>query len=211
MNTRNSAAHVLWVGAALLLLACAGPGVKQASAPSGPAAAPAVSDSSIYAQSRQAEQDGSRLYAAFKAPGAEPEPAEVANARAAVKDFCDYDYKPVFVADARPGVDYVYFIGTGSSDDILVWGRHYRVEVEKATGKIVSVAPSTKSCLAMSLTAGLPPGAKLVSPSITHLLSPSPSEFHVFLSLKLDMPVTVATSYGLWSVEAGKIRLLDKR
>ena len=211
MKMKISVAHALWGSAALLLVACAGAGTQQGARASASAAAPAVSDSSIDVQARQAEQDGNRLYSTFKNPGSAPDAAEVANARAAVKDFCDYDYKTVFVADGWPGVDYVYFIGTSNDADTLVWGRHYRVEVEHATGKVLSVLPATKSCLAMSLTAGLPAGAKLVSPAITHLLSPAPSEFHVFLSLSLGLPLSVMTSYGIWTVEAGKIRLLEKR
>lgn len=155
--------------------------------------------------------DGKKLFDAYTQSLA-GKPAEIAAARAAVTNYCEgLSYKAVEVDDALPGQDFVYLIGTTSEPDVIVWGRHYRVVMDKNSGAVSRVAPSTYSCAAISLTKGLPAGAALVSPAITHLLSPAPSEFHVFLSLTESKPLTVMTSYGIWTVEAGKISLLEKR
>ncbi|HEY3644880.1 MAG TPA: hypothetical protein VGM16_06015 [Gammaproteobacteria bacterium] len=205
MYRESSSIRHAWPLLLVLLAACAAPQTHST------AASPAVSDADVMAQARQAEVDGKRLFDA-SSQAAAGKPAEVAAARAAIKDYCEgMSYKTVEVDDARPGQDFVYLIASSGDADDIVWGRHYRVAVDQASGAVSGVAPSTHSCLAMSLTKGLPAGATMVSPSITHLLSPGPSEFHVYLSLALAKPITVMTSYGLWTVEAGKISLLEKR
>lgn len=206
MGNRLSLLRHVWPLLLVVLAACAASETDPSSSQ-----AAAVSDADVIAQARQAEVDGKKLFEAYS-QGITGDAAEVATARAAVTDYCAGDaYKAVEVADARPGQDFVYLIAsTGSSDDI-VWGRHYRVALDKAHGSFATVSPSTRSCFAMSLTRDAPPGYTLVSPSVTHLLSAAPSEFHVFLSLTESKPLTVMTSYGIWNVQAGKISLIAKR
>lgn len=205
-----------WPLLLVTLVGCAASGTSRSSAPSVAqdpfGSGVAIPDAEVAAQASQAEVDGKKLFDAYTAAAA-GKAVEIAVARAAVTDYCgNLDYKAVEVDGARPGQDFVYLIATTDEPDVIVWGRHYRVALDEASGKVLNVAPSTHSCAGTSLSPkGLPPGATLVSPSITHLLSPVPSEFHVFLSLEFPKPLSVMSSYGIWIVDKGKIRLLEKR
>lgn len=77
------------------------------------------------------------------------------------------------------------------------FGRHYKI----VDG---TVTPSTKSCFVQ------PASPRAVAAVVTHLLSETPTEFHVFLSLAQDKPIYVMTSLGVWAVEKGKIRLVKQ-
>ena len=192
----------VWWPLLVLLTACAAPGSNQT---------PAMSDADVMVQAHQAEVDGKRLFD-FVSQKDDSKLPEIAIALKAVTDYCPGDtYMSVEIDNARPGQDFIYLIASTDNSDDLVWGRHYRVTLDKKTSTVVSVAPSSHSCLAISLNPkNIPPGATLVSPAITHLLSPAPSEFHVFLSLTEPKPLTVMTSYGVWTVEKGKISLLEQ-
>jgi hypothetical protein len=118
-------------------------------------------------------------------------------ARARVTDACELKYKTYKVLEQERPV--FYLLAQAPSPDSIVFGRHYRIEGN-------SVSPSTKSCF---VSPPSPPGA--VGAFSTHLLSESPSEFHVFLSIDQDTPIFVGTSYGAWRVVKGKVSLLERR
>jgi hypothetical protein len=190
-----------WISLCLLLTACAA--VPPA------AQVPVLAESDVMFLTLQAEVDGRRLFDAYQS-GDKAQTAEIDAARGAITDLCAYTYKPVVVSEAKPGIDYVYFIAASDTPDDVVWGKHYRVELDKISGKALGVSSSTQSCLAMPAKIDLPQGAQVAELAVTHLLSPVPSEFHVFLSLLHPQGLSVTTSYGVWKVEAGTITLLGK-
>jgi hypothetical protein len=168
-----------------LLTACASSGSPRPSIPTELQAAVAV-----------AESDGAALFEAA-ALNRSPEPDQERQARSGIVDFCDFKYRAVAVnANAGPAI---YFVGQPRTDGEVVFGRHFKVQDG-------NVAPSTKTCLAFP-----PPPDNAVGLFITHLLSPSPSDFHVYVSLATGKPVYVGTGTGNWIVEKGKISFLQKR
>ena len=57
----------------------------------------------------------------------------------------------------------------------------------------------------------LPGGGRTAGLMMTHLLDPTPTEIHVFLSLSSRLPVFVATSDGrLWKVAGDKIEPMKR-
>ena len=143
-----------------------------------------------------AQADGAALYRAASAASTVDDKV-VSEAKSRVSDFCEFAYKPVVV---RPGDgSRVYFIAQPQTAGSSVFGRHYRVD-EKG------VTPSTKSCLAYPPA---PDGA--VASFVTHLLSETPTEFHVYVSLKDKRPVYVGTSAGNWVVDGEKIMFMGPR
>jgi len=118
--------------------------------------------------------------------------------RRKISDFCDFDYMPVLVTQPN-GTRATYFLARSMRPDDIVFGRHFKVVGSDVT-------TSTKTCF----NAGSPP-ANSAAAFITHLLSPSPTEFHVYLSLQHKKPIYVATSAGDWLVENGRVRFLKKR
>ena len=114
-------------------------------------------------------------------------------ARSLISDFCDFKYRPIVVQESASQL--VYFVAEKNND--IVMGRHYRVEGARVT-------PSTNSCFA----AKEQPGA--VGFFITHLLSKTPTEFHVYESLLHGMTIYVITSKEMkWKVDEGTISLFD--
>jgi hypothetical protein len=120
----------------------------------------------------------------------------IAEAKQKISGWCKFDYQPVVVT--REGNQDVYFIGdTGNTGDVT-FGRHFKV-----VGN--SVTTSTKSCFVIP---GSPSEAKASGVWTTHLLSDSPTEFHVFLALKYKTTVFVNTATGAWSVDGAHIQKL---
>ncbi len=167
----------------------------------------------------KAEALGQALYARYQNPETE-EPGNgekdlkrqaVELAFGSVKDFCDAGYRAIVLDGKAAGQDgyLVYLIGSTTKTGEIMFGRHYRVEVDKSASKVVSVSPLSKTCLIIpSFENTKIAGGKPLGPYVTHLLSPAPNEIHVFLSLEHRMPIFVGTSGGVWLVEKGKIRYL---
>ena len=102
----------------------------------------------------------------------------------------------------------VYLLAGSPREDIAVLGKHHRVLVSSNGKMVVSVEPLSNTEIEVPL-ALLPitvPGGG--SPWITHLVTASPLETHVFVSLWHRTPVQVGTSRGNWMVDGARISLL---
>lgn len=89
------------------------------------------------------------------------------------------------------------------TDAVIPFGGHSRIEVG-ADGKPGPAHDFTKGCI--DFEADKIPTALVVS----HLLDPTPTEIHVFMSLTLGKPVYVATGQRLWVVEGANITEIDR-
>jgi hypothetical protein len=147
---------------------------------------------------RQAEADGLSLYEAEVKASAENDKA-VAEAKSQISTFCDFPYKPVRVAEN--GQEVLYLLGQTPHDNEMVVGRHFRIAGS-------DVQPSSRSCLVINLGT---PQHRPVGVVVTHLLSATPTLFHVYLSLKHKIAIDVGTSAGNWAVEHGSITFLQAR
>lgn len=145
---------------------------------------------------KTAENEGAALYFATQNP-APKEDSDIDMAKSRISDFCNFKYKAVPVM--LQGKMAIFFLAQPPDSGGIVFGRHYKVSGSNVTA-------STKSCFNIPPA---PPGA--VGSYITHLLSSTPSEFHVYLSLKHKNPVFVETSAGNWVVEDGKIQFVKER
>jgi hypothetical protein len=143
-----------------------------------------------------AEKDGRAIFEAARQSKPPARPA-IGDARKQISNFCDFDYRPILVS--LHGKTAIYFLAQSSASDEIIVGRHFKVVGAKVT-------ESTKACF----TLGRVP-ANAVAAYATHLLSPVPSEFHVYLSLKHNKALFVGTSVGTWAVAKGKIQFVEKR
>jgi hypothetical protein len=148
-----------------------------------------------------AEVAGLALYEAElkELKGSAEDDKAVAEAKSQISTFCDFPYKPVRVTENEQEV--LYLLGQTQHDNEMVVGRHFRIAG-------ADVQPSTRSCLTLSLGT---PQHRPVAVVVTHLLSATPTLFHVYLSLKHKIGIDVGTSAGNWSVEHGSIALLQSR
>jgi hypothetical protein len=147
---------------------------------------------------RKAEAEGLALYEA-ELKGSALEDQSIAEARGRISTFCDFTYIPVRVTEN--GEDVLFLLGQPRQNTDMVVGRHFRI-----TG--TDVQPSTRSCLALSMGT---PQHRPVAIVVTHLLSATPTSFHVYLSLKHKIGLDVGTSVGNWAVERGSITFLQAR
>jgi hypothetical protein len=95
------------------------------------------------------------------------------------------------------GRDVIYFLAEGPLKSDIVIGRHFRISGD-------AVEPSSKSCLSLGT-----PKPNMAALFVTHLLSPTPTEFHVYLTLRHKVGLFVRTSAGTWLVDNGTIKLMD--
>jgi hypothetical protein len=147
---------------------------------------------------RNAEAEGLALYEA-ELKGAPQDDKAVAEAKGRISTFCDFTYKPVRLTEN--GQDVLFLLAQAQHDTDMVVGRHFRIAG-------TDVQPSTRSCLALSLGT---PQHRPVAIIVTHLLSATPTPFHVYLSLKHKIGLDVGTSVGNWAVERGSITFLQAR
>ena len=123
----------------------------------------------------------------------------VDKAKDKIEDFCDFEYK-AYTIDSEEG-HIIYFIAEPPSQDQIAFGRHYKLIKD-------TIIPSTKTCFVSSSEAAV---ENVAAAFTTHLLTETPTEFHVFLSLYHQRPIYVVTSGGVWKVELGKIEYIKKQ
>jgi len=98
----------------------------------------------------------------------------------------------------------VYVISAWSGGQ-LVFGGHSLYTVSADGKAMLSEYSHTRGCLLFD-----PPAENQVGLVVTHLSTPTPDEFHVFLSLQHQLPIRVVTTTNglIWEVKEGSIRLL---
>jgi|SRR5712672_107339 len=144
----------------------------------------------------KAEAMGLALYEAAKADSPSNDPL-LSNARAVITDWCPLSYKSIVVGSGDNAN--VYFIAQSANQGDVDFGRHYRVGRDGLT-------LSTKTCFVQPS-----PPSTAVAMFITNVLSDTPTEFHVYLSLLRPLPILVGTRVGVWGVVNGKITFLKTK
>jgi len=142
----------------------------------------------------KAEAEGLSLYQAYE-KGPAQSTDEVAAAKSRLTDLCDFSYVPVKVKEGDQ--DVIYFLAEGPQKTDIIIGRHFRV-----VDSIVEA--SSRSCLSLGT-----PKPSLVALFVTHLLSPTPTLFHVYLTLHHKVGLYVNTGAGKWWVKNGHIQFLE--
>jgi hypothetical protein len=143
----------------------------------------------------RAERLGKALAGAAPAAKAATRPG-LNEAKQKGADLCSFTYKQVSIDDG--GDQLSYLVATTRRATDVVIGRHFLMGGSGAV-------PSSKSCLNL----GTPrdrAGQEVAFLTVTHLMSPSPNEFHVYLTLTQPVPLVVLTEAGIWIVEKGTIR-----
>jgi hypothetical protein len=115
-------------------------------------------------------------------------------------------YNTVSIGGADGAVD-VYLLSAWTDARNFPIGGHHRFTVG-ADGAISSQRRFTNSCLNMAVNPNGPRDDE-AGLMITHLLDPTPTEIHVFLSLTARMPIYVAASDRLWQVNGASIELVE--
>jgi len=116
---------------------------------------------------------------------------------------CEGTYKAVSTFNHSQNEENLFLVLVPDEAEGVQFGRHFRFRFKLGTNDLIDITPSTKSCLLVPATGDSIPYA-------THLLSETPTEFHVFLSLYHNKEIYVSTSSGIWSVKGGLISKIEK-
>lgn len=114
-------------------------------------------------------------------------------------------YNSIVIEDPSGPGWLVYWLAATAQAGVIPVGGHYRFTVS-ADGTTVERADRLSlSCLAIDRRS-VPAGAETAAVFVTHLVSDTPVETHVFLSLLHDVPFAVGTAPDtIWFVDGGKI------
>jgi hypothetical protein len=101
----------------------------------------------------------------------------------------------------------VYVLSSTTKPDEMVVGGHYRITVSADGKKAEAVDALSRSLLIISKNpSNLPKGSEPVAAFMSHIVSSTPVETHVFVSLLHHRPLFVSTSEkDIWQVENGTI------
>lgn len=122
------------------------------------------------------------------------------------RSTCSDRFNPVVLGPVfGPKTWAVYVLAATTRTGEMVVGGHTRVVISEDGTQVVSTTPLSKSCLRLE------PSSNTAGAVVNHLLSPAPSEIHVFLSLLHKKPIFVGTSDGNWKVEGGAISFIGPR
>jgi hypothetical protein len=114
-----------------------------------------------------------------------------------------FSYKAYRIQDKE--LDSLYFVASKTFSNPVIIGRHFVAPIENNALNLDKFASSTRGCL------NLGPVKGNVSGMFSTSLDPYPNEFHVLQSKLHDVGLYVATKYGLWGVEDGKVSLVELR
>ncbi len=137
------------------------------------------------------------------------ERAAFAARQAAIKKLpgvCRQGYNSVVIKDVEGDGWLVWLLAPSPARDVIPMGGHYRFSVSADGQTVNRVDALSASCLTMNAKPDLPPGAKSPMLYVTHIVSPTPVETHVFLGLMYHLPIVVGTGKDtLWTIDNGKI------
>jgi hypothetical protein len=100
----------------------------------------------------------------------------------------------------------VYALANSKDPDQVVLGVHYRIAVAEDGKKVESIEPLSRSALVISKSKGIPKGATPAPFWATSLITPTPLEIYVYLSLLHHTPIFVgAPDHTIWKVDDSQI------
>lgn len=119
-----------------------------------------------------------------------------------IKDSCSDNYNTVVLKDPERDSWLVYVLAASTTTDVVVGG-HYRFSIGADGKQLLESERLSRSCMVMSP----PPGGdkQIAALGVTQLVSDTPLETLVFLSLLHKLPFYVKTASGFWLVDGDKI------
>ncbi len=132
-----------------------------------------------------------------------------AAAIAAFTPICGGRYNVDVVPGALVGAPgwLVYFSPGTTDPDAAVLAGYVRIAVAVgADGPVVTeVKPLSNTCVIMGKPAAPPASAELVALAVSHFVTPTATEAHVFASLRYRQPVMVVVDGGVFVVDEGRV------
>jgi hypothetical protein len=154
---------------------------------------------------------GTRQFALAEQRALSSEEAAQFGARTAAQgeigEPCSERYNSVVLRDPESDGWIVYWLAATTQPGTMVIGGHYRVMVSANGEEVLAADRLSVSCMAIEQP---PQGAETAAAVVTHLVSSTPVETHVFASLLHGKPIYVLTDDDtVWAVEGERIRQVD--
>lgn len=122
-----------------------------------------------------------------------------------VSKRCRAGYNTATIADPEKPGWIVWLLAPMPSAQAYAIGGHFRVSVTADGREATAVDELSNSCFVMD-NANVPKGAKPAMAVVTHMVSPTPVETHVFAQLQMKQPLVVVVSEKMaWIVENGRM------
>lgn len=122
-----------------------------------------------------------------------------------VPRVCRPRYNAVVLKDPAGDGWLVWLLAPSPAAGVVPVGGHFRFSIT-ADGKTVKRRDAlSTSCLAIDPRQGIPKGGRPLGMVVSHVVSPTPVETHVFLQLLHRIPMYVATGKVNWKIEQGRI------
>ena len=137
------------------------------------------------------------------------EAADVARAYTDYQPCTPNRFNLAIVPPAAPDAPVeAYLLSAQTERNVYPLGGHYLLRIQ--SGKVESHRRFMKSCMNLDTAAEPGKGAPMAL-VVAHLLDPTPTEIHVWVSMWMKKPIYVMTGKTLWTVEGPTIRLLERR
>lgn len=123
---------------------------------------------------------------------------------------CSDSYNTVVTDDGKGGF-YVYLLAASSTTDDLFFGGHYRFQTNADGTAITGFNKYTNSCLTLPRHPPERPGEQIAGLVVSQVVTPYPTEIHVWNSLLVDYHLYVVTiqNKAIWRVSRGNIQFLN--
>lgn len=129
--------------------------------------------------------------------------ARMTAARVAPKP-CAGTFNSVVAKDPTGDGWLVWLLSPAQTKDAIPVGGHYRFSISADGGTVRQVDALSASCLALRAPP-MPKDARPVGMVASHVVSPTPVETHVFLTLAYRQPLYIVTGDQFWQVQQGRI------
>lgn len=122
---------------------------------------------------------------------------------------CSHAFNTVVLPDpdSQTGGWLVYVLAATTTQGEIVAGGHQRFRLSPDGVQVIEHEPLSESCFRLN-PAPPEPGSDTVAAVVTHLVSPTPIETHVWMSLQAGLPIYVGTSLGAWRVDGDQIHFV---
>lgn len=119
---------------------------------------------------------------------------------------CSQRYNAIVLPE--PGSDHwlVWMIAATTAPNLVQAGGHYRFTISGDGETLLSRDALSRSCIVVDRNQ-VPPGSRVEALTLTHIVSETPIETHIFLSLLHQVRLVIAVPDGtVWGVEQGRMR-----
>jgi len=133
-------------------------------------------------------------------------------ANTATSVYCSNNYNSVVLKDPTSESWLVYLLAATNEPGIIMAGGHYRYTIS-INGESVQYADRlSRSCLTLNKNSTeLPEGAEPVAMYMTHIVSNTPVETHIYLSLLHQMAFAISAGENtIWMVDGTQVYQIEQ-